>query len=95
MSTVSASTLRSYATQLRELARTHRSNAAACGSLLDAITKLDTSATWSGTYPDAAHTQFAAWVAGLTSTVDELLGEAASWCSWADDFDRRAVTAPK
>jgi hypothetical protein len=93
VSTVSAATLRSCAEQLRELARKQRAHAAACESLLDSVTKLDNEQTWQGTYPDSAHQQFTAWVTGLNGTVDELRGEAASWSSLADDFDRRAAQA--
>jgi hypothetical protein len=89
--TVSAATLRACAEQLRELAGTQRTHAAACETLLDAVTRLDGPDTWQGTYPDAAHAQFRDWAAGLDRTVDELRGAAASWASLADDFERRAA----
>lgn len=93
MSTVSAATLRACAEELRELAGRQRAHAAACETLLDAVHKLDTAQTWQGAHPDAMHARFAEWQAGLDRTIDELRGEAASWSSLADDFDRRAAEA--
>ncbi|HVU90961.1 MAG TPA: hypothetical protein VHC23_01935 [Jatrophihabitans sp.] len=95
MSEVPAATLRACAEQLRELARKQRTAAGACESLLDGVTRLDDEQTWQGSYPDAAHKQFTDWVNGLNRTVDELRGEAASWSSLADDFDRRAAQADR
>ena len=90
---VSAATLRACAEQLRELAGKQRVHAAACESLLDAVSRLDTAETWQGRYPDDASGRFRSWRAGLDRTVDELRGAAASWASLADEFDRRAHSA--
>jgi hypothetical protein len=93
LSTVSAAVLRACAEELRELAGKQRAHAAACDTLLNAVRKLDDAQTWQGAHPDEMHARFAEWRAGLDRTVDELRGEAVSWSSLADDFDRRAAEA--
>lgn len=93
MPTPSPAALKAYAHELRELATKQCGHAATCDSLLDDVTKLDTAATWQGTYPDAAHKQFHTWLTGLMSTAKALRDEAGAWSTMADQYDERAKTA--
>ena len=95
MSTPSAALLRTYAEELRELARAQAERAASCATLLDAVTRLDDEHTWRGGYPTETHQTVQGWVAGLAETAHSCHEQASSWRSLAAELERRADALPK
>ena len=90
MAKPSPATLRLCADQLRILATQQEQNAQHCDDLLDGVSKLANSDTWSGPYPTQADGEFTSWQSGLTASAREMRSAAAGWRRAATHFDAEA-----
>lgn len=90
MSSPTPQQLRDYATELRELARTHGDRAGTIENLLAPVTRLDDDETWQGSYVDDVHRTLQGWVRDLRGTAEECRADARRWRGLAHDLEARA-----